>query len=106
MNTKRPKGDHQQQEGDQDQQQQGVVNKSINPSSIDDNQLKLGNEENKIAKEASNKGEEGDGQKKKVRCKNWPNCKEAGCEYSHPTQTVLMLFLTYLVSFLSKLHVW
>ena len=26
--------------------------------------------------------------KKKVRCKNWPNCKDPNCEYTHPTQTV------------------
>ena len=26
--------------------------------------------------------------KKKIRCKNWPNCKDPNCEYTHPTQTV------------------
>jgi hypothetical protein len=25
---------------------------------------------------------------KKVRCKNWPGCKNPTCEYTHPTQTV------------------
>ena len=25
---------------------------------------------------------------KKVRCKNWPNCKDPNCIFSHPTQTV------------------
>ena len=25
---------------------------------------------------------------KKVRCKNWPNCNDPTCIYSHPTETV------------------
>ena len=25
---------------------------------------------------------------KKVRCKNWPNCKDPNCIYAHPTETV------------------
>lgn len=34
--------------------------------------------------------------KKKVRCKNWPQCKETNCEYSHPTETVsICLLLIY-----------
>ena len=24
----------------------------------------------------------------KVRCKNWPNCTDPTCTYSHPTETV------------------
>ena len=30
--------------------------------------------------------------KKKIRCKNWPNCKDPNCEYTHPTQTVRINF--------------
>lgn len=26
--------------------------------------------------------------KKKIRCKNWPQCTETDCKYSHPTETV------------------
>ena len=38
--------------------------------------------------------------KKKVRCKNWPNCKDPNCIYAHPTETVsikknLILFLFF-----------
>lgn len=25
---------------------------------------------------------------KKIRCKNWPNCTDPKCIYSHPTETV------------------
>ena len=25
---------------------------------------------------------------KKIRCKNWPNCKDPNCIYAHPTETV------------------
>ena len=28
---------------------------------------------------------------KKVRCKNWPNCTDPTCTYSHPTETVSKL---------------
>ena len=31
--------------------------------------------------------------KKKVRCKNWPNCKDPNCEFSHPTETVKIFFI-------------
>ena len=31
--------------------------------------------------------------KKKIRCKNWPNCKDPNCEYTHPTQTVRIIFI-------------
>ena len=24
----------------------------------------------------------------KIRCKNWPNCTDPTCAYSHPTETV------------------
>ena len=24
----------------------------------------------------------------KIRCKNWPNCKDPFCIFSHPTETV------------------
>ena len=30
---------------------------------------------------------------KKVRCKNWPNCKDPNCIYAHPTETVSIIFL-------------
>ena len=29
---------------------------------------------------------EGEAHKKKIRCKNWPQCKDPNCEYSHPTE--------------------
>lgn len=25
---------------------------------------------------------------KKIRCKNWPNCKDPNCIFAHPTETV------------------
>lgn len=33
-------------------------------------------------------------QKKKTRCKNWPNCNDPNCLYTHPTETV-SLFNVY-----------
>ena len=24
----------------------------------------------------------------KIRCRNWPNCTNPNCRYSHPTETV------------------
>ena len=34
---------------------------------------------------------------KKVRCKNWPNCKDPNCIYAHPTETVsIMNLILYL----------
>jgi hypothetical protein len=36
---------------------------------------------------------------KKVRCKNWPNCKDPNCIFAHPTETVsnyiIKLFLIF-----------
>jgi hypothetical protein len=29
--------------------------------------------------------------KKKVRCKKWPTCKNEGCDFSHPTETVIFI---------------
>jgi len=33
---------------------------------------------------------------KKVRCKNWPNCKDPNCIFAHPTETVI-IFLFYFI---------
>ena len=48
--------------------------------------------------------------KKKVRCKNWPNCKDPNCEYTHPTKTVRIINIIKkiknLVSIFSQLYVW
>ena len=30
---------------------------------------------------------------RKVRCKNWPNCKDPNCIYAHPTETVSIIIL-------------
>lgn len=30
---------------------------------------------------------------KKVRCKNWPNCKDPNCIFAHPTETVKNIFI-------------
>jgi hypothetical protein len=27
--------------------------------------------------------------KKKIRCKKWPQCRAENCEYAHPTETVI-----------------
>ena len=32
---------------------------------------------------------------KKVRCKNWPGCKDPNCIYSHPTETVSIYYILY-----------
>ena len=29
---------------------------------------------------------------KKVRCKNWPNCKDPSCIFAHPTETVISFY--------------
>ena len=36
--------------------------------------------------------------KKKTRCRNWPNCKDANCEYTHPTTTVSVLLINIIYS--------
>ena len=28
---------------------------------------------------------------RKIRCKNWPNCKDPNCIYAHPTETVSLI---------------
>ena len=38
---------------------------------------------------------------KKVRCKNWPNCKDPNCIYAHPTETVSIYF-----NFISSAHIF
>lgn len=50
---------------------------------------------------------------KKIRCKNWPNCTDPKCIYSHPTETVskklilkFKLKIFKLVSLFSKLFIW
>ena len=35
---------------------------------------------------------------KKVRCKNWPACKDPNCIFSHPTETVS--FIRYFILFI------
>ena len=30
--------------------------------------------------------------KKKIRCRNWPNCKDITCKYIHPTERVSLFF--------------
>ena len=42
---------------------------------------------------------------KKIRCKNWPNCNDPTCEYSHPTETVsiiLLLIFFYISALFSR----
>ena len=36
---------------------------------------------------------------KKVRCKNWPNCKDPTCIFAHPTETV-SIFFKHLINFI------
>ena len=36
---------------------------------------------------------------KKIRCKNWPNCNDPNCIYSHPTETVNINFI-YIIFYL------
>ena len=51
---------------------------------------------------------------KKVRCKNWPGCKDPNCIYSHPTETVSIiinfnffnLIYIYIVPTFSSLYLW
>jgi hypothetical protein len=31
--------------------------------------------------------------KKQVRCKKWPQCKTDNCEFAHPSETVLHIYL-------------
>ena len=37
---------------------------------------------------------------KKVRCKNWPNCKDPNCIYAHPTETVSIKKFNFIFIFL------
>ena len=32
---------------------------------------------------------------KKIRCKNWPNCKDPSCIFAHPTETVISFYNFY-----------
>ena len=46
---------------------------------------------------------------KKVRCKNWPNCNDPNCIFTHPTETVnnnFYIYILFLVSLFSKLFIW
>jgi hypothetical protein len=47
---------------------------------------------NKMSKEEQNEILSKRVATKKVRCKNWPNCKDPNCIYAHPTQTVSINF--------------
>ena len=49
---------------------------------------------NKLSKEEQNEILSKRVATKKVRCKNWPNCKDPNCIYAHPTETV-RIFLIY-----------
>ena len=44
---------------------------------------------------------------KKVRCKNWPNCKDPNCIFAHPTETVsnviTIIFIFIIVPIFPKL---
>ena len=48
---------------------------------------------------------------KKVRCKNWPGCKDPNCIFTHPTETVSLLYIfiliyIYLVSLFPCVYLW
>ena len=43
---------------------------------------------------------------KKIRCKNWPACKDPTCVFSHPTETVSIFILINIVSIFSDLSIW
>ena len=32
---------------------------------------------------------------KKIRCKNWPGCKDPNCIYTHPTETVNIFYIIF-----------
>lgn len=36
-------------------------------------------------------GEKSAEQKKKIRCKKWPQCKNENCEFGHPKETVTII---------------
>jgi hypothetical protein len=38
--------------------------------------------------EANQPSEKSAEAKKKIRCKKWPMCKNEGCEFAHPKETV------------------
>ena len=33
---------------------------------------------------------------KKIRCKNWPSCKDPNCIFAHPTETVRIIIFIFL----------
>ena len=41
---------------------------------------------------------------KKVRCKNWPNCKDPTCIFAHPTETVSIYF-KHLINFITVIFI-
>ena len=41
---------------------------------------------------------------KKIRCKNWPNCKDPTCIFAHPTETVSIYF-KYLIYFITVIFI-
>ena len=45
---------------------------------------------------------------KKIRCKNWPSCKDPNCIFAHPTETVRLIFynIFYLVSLFPYMFLW
>ena len=40
---------------------------------------------------------------KKVRCKNWPSCKDPNCIFAHPTETVSLYNIYIMINFNSAL---
>ena len=41
---------------------------------------------------------------KKIRCKNWPNCKDPTCIFAHPTQTV-SIYIKHLINFITVIFI-
>ena len=73
---------------EQDSKNDQNENKEINNDMQESNPNTNSTENKKDVDTEKTEGGESQGQtKKKIRCKNWPQCKDANCEYTHPTET-------------------
>ena len=95
---------------------QEVINKGDNK---DENQVTEEQKKNQIDVEAFSKMSPEEQKKilekrvatKKVRCKNWPSCKDPNCIFAHPTETVsfiifIYFYYIYIVPLFSRLYLW
>ena len=87
-NKDKPEGE---QEGKPNEENKQESNKEVNEEQKK-NLIDL-EEFNKLSPEEQKKILEKRVATKKIRCKNWPSCKDPNCIFAHPTETVRFIIL-------------